>query len=134
MRTATSCPRRARPPTSPGFLWRAIAPTTSIAKPSPPPVLAAPPPWMPKNFWPAKADSVAPNTTEFGRPLFGSLGGSALQPLQLLPPRVKPRQLFLGGGQFRQQFVGLGRVGVVKIRGREQFFNSRYLLFHGQDL
>jgi len=54
--------------------------------------------------------------------------------LQLLPPGVKPGQLFFGCGQLREQFVGLGGVGAMKIRRHKQTFDPRYLLLQSQNL
>ena len=51
MKTVTSSPGAARPPTLRGSLWRAIAPIMSIARPLPPPAPAAPPPLTPSVTW-----------------------------------------------------------------------------------
>src|SRR5262245_51154238 len=51
--------------------------------------------------------------------------GSGLERLQFLPACIKLGQFFLGGGQFGEQFIGLGGVGAVKIRRGEQGFDAR---------
>jgi len=68
------------------------------------------------------------------KPLHWDSASQDHESLQLLPPGVKPRQLLFGCGQMREQFVGSGGVGAMKIRRHKRTFDPRNFLFQSQNL